>query len=47
MYREVEEKVGEKVGTEVKINRKSENSGKIEIEYYTQDDLEKIIAYFK
>lgn len=47
VYKDMEEKLKQKLGTKVKINRKSENSGKIEIEYYTQDDLEKIIAYFK
>lgn len=47
VYKDMEEKLKQKIGTKVKINRKSENSGKIEIEYYTQDDLEKIIAYFK
>ena len=29
------------------INRKTEKSGKIEIEYYNQEDLEKIIGFFK
>ena len=47
VYKDMEEKLKQKIGTKVKINRKSENSGKIEIEFYTQDDLEKIIAYFK
>ena len=43
----LEEKVKLKTGTKVRINRKSENKGKIEIEYYSQDDLEKILGYFK
>lgn len=47
VYRDLEEKLKQTVGTKVKINRKSENAGKIEIDYYSQDELEKIIAYFK
>ena len=47
LYHDMEEKVKLKTGTKVKINRKSENKGKIEIEYYSQDDLEKILGYFK
>ena len=47
LYHDMEEKVKLKTGTKVRINRKSENKGKIEIEYYSQDDLEKILAYFK
>ena len=47
VYKDMEERLKQKIGTKVKINRKSENKGKIEIEYYSQDDLEKIVAYFK
>jgi len=47
VYKDMEEQLKQKIGTKVKINRKSENKGKIEIEYYSQDDLEKIVAYFK
>lgn len=47
VYKDMEEKLKQKIGTKVKINRKSENKGKIEIEYYSQDELEKIVAYFK
>ena len=47
VYKNMEEQLKQKIGTKVKINRKSENKGKIEIEYYSQDDLEKIVAYFK
>ena len=36
-----------KIGTKVKINRKTEDKGKIEIEYYSPEELEKILAYFK
>lgn len=47
VYKDMEEQLKQTIGTKVKINRKSENEGKIEIEYYSQDDLEKIVAYFK
>lgn len=47
IYRDLEEKLKRTVGTKVKINRKSENAGKIEIEYYSQDELEKILGYFQ
>ena len=47
MYRDIEEKLKEKIGTKVKINRKTEDKGKIEIEYYSPEELEKILAYFK
>lgn len=47
VYRDIEEKLKEKIGTKVKINRKTEDKGKIEIEYYSLEELEKILAYFK
>ena len=47
MYRDLEEKLKTVTGTKVMINRKTEKSGKIEIEYYNQEDLEKIIGFFK
>ncbi len=47
IYQDIEEKLKQTIGTKVKITRRSENTGKIEIEYYTQDDLEKIVDYFK
>ena len=31
------------IGTKVHINRKEENKGRIEIDYYSADDLERII----
>ena len=47
IYKDLEEKLKKNMGTKVLINRKNENSGKIEIEYYNQEDLEKIIGFFK
>lgn len=43
LYRELEEHMKEKFGTKVLIRNKKNNKGKIEIEYYSQDDLERII----
>lgn len=47
VYRDLEEQLKQKIGTKVRINRKNEKQGKLEIEYYSQEELEKIIAYFK
>lgn len=47
VYKDIEEQLKQKIGTKVRINRKSEDKGKVEIEYYSQDELEKIVAYFK
>ncbi|MDD5584070.1 MAG: ParB/RepB/Spo0J family partition protein, partial [Candidatus Omnitrophica bacterium] len=40
---EVEEKLQKFLGTKVKISNKKNNRGKIVIEYYTLDDLERIV----
>lgn len=46
VYRDLEEKLKQKIGTKVRINRKTEQKGKIEIEYYSPEELEKILNYF-
>lgn len=43
LYKQLQDKLSAKMGTKVAINRKSENKGKIEIEYYSQEELERII----
>lgn len=43
LYFTLEERMKAKMGSMVHIRRKSEDRGKIEIEYYTKDDLERII----
>ena len=35
------------MGTKVTINRKKNNKGKLEIEYYSRDELERIIELFE
>ena len=42
IYEKMESDFREKLGTKVRINPKDEKKGKIEIEYYSQDDLEEI-----
>lgn len=43
IYRDVEEKLKASVGTKVVIKNKDNNKGKIEIEYYSKDDFERIV----
>lgn len=43
LYRDIEESMKEKFGTKVQIRNKKNNKGKIEIEYYSREDLERII----
>ena len=43
LYHTLEEKMKECIGTKVHINSKEENKGRIEIDYYSADDLERII----
>ena len=42
IFKDLEEKMGENLGTKVKIIPKNENKGKLEIEYYSKEDLERI-----
>lgn len=43
IYESLEEKIKSIMGTKVTINRKKNNKGRIEIEYYSQDELERIV----
>lgn len=43
IYSDLEEQMKKIMGTKVFINSKNSNSGKIEIEYYSQDELDRII----
>ena len=47
IYRDMEEKLKSVMGTKVTIHNKDNNKGKIEIEYYSQDDFERIIDLIK
>lgn len=44
IYADLEEKLKQSVGSKVQINRKTNTKGKIEIEYYSEDELERIIG---
>lgn len=43
LYHEIEEKIKNILGTKVAIKAKNNNKGKIELEYYSQEELERII----
>ena len=42
LYKAIENRLKESLGTKTTIKAKTRNSGKIEIEYYSQEDLERI-----
>ncbi len=43
IYKQIEDKLKTIMGTKVVINRKDKNKGRIEIEYYSQEELERLI----
>ena len=43
VYKNLEEKIKQIIGSKVAINRRIDNKGKIEIEYYSQEELERIV----
>ena len=47
VYQGLEEKIKSIVGTKVAIHQKGKNKGKIEIEYYSQAELERLIELFE
>lgn len=47
VYENLEEKMKSIMGTKVFIHRKKNDKGKIEIEYYSKDELERIIDLFE
>ncbi len=46
VYQNIEEQLKEILGTKVSIQRKSKNKGKLEIEYYSNEDLERLLELF-
>lgn len=46
VYEDIENKMKEIVGTKVKVNHKANGKGKIEIEYYSNSELERIYDLF-
>jgi ParB family chromosome partitioning protein len=47
IYRNLEEKIRSIIGTKVSIHKKKKDSGKIEIEYYSAEELERIMDLFE
>ncbi len=47
VYRDIEEKIKKIMGTKVSIKKKDDNNGKIEIEYYSVEELERILELFE
>jgi ParB family transcriptional regulator, chromosome partitioning protein len=47
IYKDIEERIKKIMGTKVNIKKKSNNNGKIEIEYYSADELERLIELFE
>jgi len=45
-YKDIMSKLEDHFGTKVIINSKNKNKGKIEIEYYSEDDFERILEVF-
>lgn len=43
IFRELEERMKSAMGTKVSINRKDKNKGRVEIEYYSESELERIV----
>ena len=43
IYKGLEEKLKQSLGTKVEIKNKANNTGKIEIEYYSMDELERLV----
>lgn len=43
IYKDIEEKIKMILGTKVKVNHRNDNKGKIEIEYYSNEELERIM----
>ena len=47
IYEGLEEKIKSIIGTKVSIHRGAKHKGKIEIEYYSQEELERIMDLFE
>jgi len=47
LYKDIEEDIKQILGTKVHVNHKSNNKGRIEIEYYSNVELERLLDLFK
>lgn len=43
IYKDIEEKIKAILGTKVTVDHRSNNKGRISIEYYSNDELERIL----
>jgi ParB family chromosome partitioning protein len=46
IYRDIEDRIRNIIGTKVSIHKKNHNKGSIEIEYYSSEELDRIIDMF-
>ena len=46
VYEKIEEQLKDKLGTKVSLNHQKSGRGKIEIEYYSKDELERLLELF-
>ena len=46
IYQDIEEKLKSSLATKVEISSKGDGTGKIEIEFYSNDDLERLMDIF-
>ena len=47
IYKDIEEKIKSILGTKVNVIHKDNNKGKIEIEYYSNEELERLMELFE
>lgn len=47
IYHDIEEKMKSILGTKVSVNHRKNNRGKIEIEYYSNEELERLLELFE
>ena len=47
IYQDLQEQMKKILGTKVSIVPKDNKKGKVEIEYYTQDELDRIVTLFR
>ncbi|MBP9920656.1 MAG: ParB/RepB/Spo0J family partition protein [Proteiniclasticum sp.] len=46
-YKDIEKRLAKSMGTKVLLKPKAKNKGKIEIEYYSMEDLNRLLEYLK
>jgi ParB family chromosome partitioning protein len=47
IYRDLEERIRSIIGTKVSIHKKQKNTGRIEIEYYSDEELDRLMELFE